>query len=85
MGYNPWGCKESDTAEQQMFSLSQAVTGVSERRGNLLGNMKRSFWTRDYEKAGRGPDACCPEACGEAGRKNQKQLKIGSATISFIG
>ena len=56
------GFKESDTAEQLMFSLSQALTGVSERRGNLLENVKRSFWSRDYERAGMGPDVSCPEA-----------------------
>ena len=25
------------------------------------------------------------QVCGEAGRKNKKQLKLGSATVSFIG
>ena len=69
-GLQSMGFKESDTAEQLMFSLSQALTGVSERRGNLLENVKRSFWSRDYERAGMGPDVSCPEAWGEAGRKN---------------
>ena len=25
------------------------------------------------------------QVCGEAGRRNQKQIKLGSATVSFIG
>ena len=46
MGYSPWGCKESDTTEQQTVSLFSGVgVGGKGRRGNDgVTKGKEDFW-----------------------------------------